>query len=124
MSRLTQWVEDHAIPRPDIRNNGYKRCIDKLAHYEDLEEQGRLIELPCTVGDTVYEVQKIRKRIQEYTVTYVNYDNHSLYYGWRVKDGKGIYSNLNGFNEFAIGKTVFLNREAAEAKLNKMEGAE
>lgn len=39
MSRLTEWIEDHAIPRQDIRNNGYQRCIDKLTHYEDLEEQ-------------------------------------------------------------------------------------
>ena len=32
-------------------------CINiltKLADYEDLEEQGRLIKLPCKVGDTVY----------------------------------------------------------------------
>ena len=28
--------------------------IEKLADYEDLEEQGRLIKLPCKVGDTVY----------------------------------------------------------------------
>ena len=28
--------------------------LEKLAHYEDLEEQGRLIELPCGVGDTVW----------------------------------------------------------------------
>lgn len=38
---------------------GYPRNIPeerflKLAHYEDLEEQGRLIELPCKMGDTVY----------------------------------------------------------------------
>ena len=39
MSRLTEWVDDHAIPRPDIRNNGHQRCIDKLARYEDLEDQ-------------------------------------------------------------------------------------
>ena len=30
--------------------------IDKLADYEDLEEQGRLIKLPCKVGDTVYAI--------------------------------------------------------------------
>lgn len=29
-------------------------ATQKLAHYEDLEEQGRLIELPCKIGDTVY----------------------------------------------------------------------
>ena len=30
--------------------------IDKLAEYEDLEEQGRLIKLPCKVGDVVYRI--------------------------------------------------------------------
>ena len=29
---------------------------EKLKTYEDLEEQGKLIKLPCAVGDTVYEV--------------------------------------------------------------------
>ena len=31
-------------------------AINKLAHYEDLEEQGRLIELPCGVGQEAYAV--------------------------------------------------------------------
>ena len=30
--------------------------IDKLAEYEDLEEQGRLIKLPCHIGDSIYSV--------------------------------------------------------------------
>lgn len=30
--------------------------IERLARYEDLEEQGRLVELPCKVGDTVYRI--------------------------------------------------------------------
>lgn len=30
------------------------KAVDKLAEYEDLEEQNRLIKLPCAVGDTVY----------------------------------------------------------------------
>ena len=29
--------------------------VDKLADYEDLEEQGRLVILPCKVGDTVWD---------------------------------------------------------------------
>lgn len=29
-------------------------ALEKLADYEDLEEQGRLVKLPCKVGDTVY----------------------------------------------------------------------
>lgn len=33
-----------------------KRAIDKLAEYEDMEEQGRLVKLPCKVGDTLYRI--------------------------------------------------------------------
>ena len=38
MSRLTEWMqEEHrAIPRMDLRNNGYEKCATKLAEYEDL----------------------------------------------------------------------------------------
>ncbi len=32
--------------------------VKKLVEYEDLEEQGRLIKLPCKVGDTVYPKPK------------------------------------------------------------------
>ncbi len=31
-------------------------ALNRLADYEDLEEQGKLLELPCAVGDTVYRV--------------------------------------------------------------------
>lgn len=31
-------------------------CIDRLGEYENLEEQGLLVKLPCKVGDTVYIV--------------------------------------------------------------------
>lgn len=30
------------------------RVCEKLAEYEDIEEQGKLIKLPCKVGTTVY----------------------------------------------------------------------
>ena len=97
---------------------------NELAKAVELLKADRLIELPCAVGDTVYEVQEIRKRIQEYTVISVHYSHCSILFGWELKDGKGIYSNLNGFEESAIGKTIFLTPEAAEARLAEMEGAE
>lgn len=31
-----------------------KEVCDKLADYEDLEEQGRLLKLPCKVGDKIF----------------------------------------------------------------------
>ena len=96
--------------------------LEELKHYKQLEETGRLIELPCAVGDTVYEVQEIRKRIQEYTVISIHYSHSSILIGWEIKDGNGIYSNLNGFEASAIGKTVFLTKEEAEEQLKELRG--
>lgn len=33
--------------------------VDMLAHYENLAEQKRLAELPCAVGDMVYEIMRV-----------------------------------------------------------------
>lgn len=33
-------------------------ALDKLAAYEDAEEQGRHVKLPCKVGDTVYLIDR------------------------------------------------------------------
>ncbi len=95
-------------------------AITKLAEYENLEEQKKLLILPCAVGDTVYEVQELRKRIQAYTIIAIHISNCGNLYGWELKDGKGVYSNVNGFSEYAIGKTVFLTKEEAEAALKEM----
>lgn len=52
MERLTIKTED-GCERVSIRTKN-QQLIDKLAYYEDLEEQGRLVILSCKVGDTVY----------------------------------------------------------------------
>lgn len=62
MERLTEWIgedEDRqAIPKPNIRSNGYKRCCNKLAEYEDAEEEGVLVRSPYKPGDYVYCAEK------------------------------------------------------------------
>lgn len=51
MERLTERTEEgQAIPRMDLKNNGHQRCMERLAEYEDLEEQGRLLKLPLRGG--------------------------------------------------------------------------
>ena len=80
----------------------------KLAHYEDLEEQGRLIELPCKVGDTVYVVDWEMEDMYLPSIKYWFFDEQPF-------DVKMIYS---------IGKWVFLTKEEAEAKLAELKGTE
>ncbi len=134
MERLTERAEIDKCPGIWVKEgfanegnktwfNGYDEgysAINKCADYEDLEEQGKLLKPPCAVGDTVYEVQDLRKRIQPYTVVAVHISNCGNLYGWELKDGKGVYSNVNGFSEYAIGKQVFLTREEAEAALKEL----
>lgn len=62
MERLTvKWADkvyDTFDPVDVVDNEyskaNYNKILTKLGEYEDLEEQGRLIKLPCKVGDTVY----------------------------------------------------------------------
>lgn len=98
-----------------------KWIAKKCDEYAGAEEQGKLLKLPCVVGDTVYEVQELRERIQPYTIIAVHISNCGNLYSWELKDGKGVYSNLNGFSEYAIGKIVFLTWEEAETALNELK---
>ena len=97
-----------------------EKAFAEYENYKDLNEQGKLLKLPCAVGDTVYEVQDLRKRIQPYTIIAIHVSNCGNLYGWELKDGKGVYSNVNGFSEYALGKSVFLTREEAEAALKEL----
>ena len=85
--------------------------IDRLAEYEDLEEQGRLISLPCKVEDTVYEITGATAR--GYDWKYLTYEKAYIH--------KTIF-NLDRLND--IGKTVFLTKREAEAKLKELRGGE
>lgn len=100
MERLTEsrrWFE-----RVSIRTKN-QQLIDKLAYYEDLEEQGRLIKLPCKVGDTVYHV--VQGRIVEVS----NVD---------------LFFLLLSVVENRFNNSVFLTKSEAEAKLKELRGEE
>lgn len=53
--------------------------LEKLAHYEDLEEQGRLLELPCAVGDTVWLIGKnYNKCTKHYDCEHYDYNEYLI----------------------------------------------
>lgn len=85
------------------RKCGYiSDALKKLADYEDLEEQGRLIKLPCKVGDDVYYILGIPNE----TPCVIDKCTFEL-------------SDIN-----KIGKTLFLTKSEAEAKLKGLRGRE
>lgn len=92
--------------------------LEELKWFRDLQEQGRLLEFPCAVGETVYEVQKISNRVQPLEIISIHIGRMGEpYFYWELKDGIGIYQNVKGFGVRELNKTVFLTREEAKKAL-------
>ena len=120
MGRLTNigsnreiWITDN----DETRRFGRKEtAYKKLAEYEDLEEQGLLLRLPCKVGDTVWRIIISDNYIMPCNVEEFVYSN-SLYIIVREE----LFNTRRGLNINEIGKTVFLTKAEAEQKLKEME---
>lgn len=118
-----------------------RMALDKLATYEDAEEQGQILRPPCKVGDTVYLIDRDENnKFKVYEGKWervslvqtskdgsfnlcgeISYDIYDCFYddGRTVKHGMYV-----GQESTKIGEIVFLTKEKAEAKLKEMEGAE
>lgn len=138
MERLTvKWADkvyDTFDPVDVVDNEyskaNYNKILTKLGDYEDLEEQGRLIKLPCKVGDTVYCIFTRYTRctfgneeFDEYSCQGCEYEcdskKENYVQGMRAYSLDWIVTNLKKF-----GKTVFLTKSEAEAKLKELRGEE
>lgn len=97
-------------------------AMEKLADYEDLDEQGRLIKLPCKVGDTVYAIgfNNNKPIIYESVVLSILITEKEIAFNVKV-DEFGINSKLK---QSMFDKTVFLTKSEAEAKLKELRGGE
>ena len=87
-----------------------RKVWERLKAYEDAEEQGRLVVLPCKLGDVVYGIHQGRTILPMVAQWFETND------GWTVC---AQYTPMAPkFYRFAdFGKTVFLTREEAEAAL-------
>lgn len=131
MERLTDYSDDECTYIIGVGNktceafcknevDGCKNCyiqqvFKKLADYEDLEEQGLLVRLPCKIGDDLYcivngEVKKLKVHsfgVPDFEITDIEF---------KYVDGFKIVRFVG-----EVGKTVFLTREEAEKKLEEMK---
>ena len=84
------------------------KWLKELKSYKDLEEQGLLVRLPCSIGTTVWDIygMGIRKNVVS-----------GIEYG---KDGRWFLgANKEWLGEFNV--LVFLTREEAENKLEELK---
>ena len=88
-------------------------AIAKLKAYEDAEEQGLLLRLPCKVGDIVYVIVMVLDYGE------IGDKATKTYY---ITERKFELYMLSDYGKYVFGKTVFLTKEEAEQKLESMKG--
>ena len=110
---FTKGKYDDTIPA-EMTHDDIRAVLRRLAEYEDLEEQGLLLRLPCPIGTTVYNTT-----LWDDVTEKVEVNGETLYrIVHKHKVSKSTFS-LGDFYNF--GKTVFLTQAEAEQKLKEME---
>lgn len=98
---------------PNDCNDIIYKAVEKLARYEDAEEQGRLIVLPCAAGDTVYWVPNLTGDI-------IIKDTVSAICLYRSNLFRIVLPNL-GIESIYPNAHLFLSREEARKALEGMK---
>lgn len=135
MERLTQksdkmiWFKDQGLKIEPCEMNSHhcRMILEKLADYEDLEEQGLLVRLPCKVGDMLW--YNILGYTESYEIKAFSYGYCDGYIeaGEEIGDEIIFYcenhtgSIIGSFPMSGIGKIVFLTHEEAEKKLEEIQ---
>lgn len=119
---------------------GYEAIYEKLRKYENAEEEGRLVVLPCKVGNMVYVIAP-NHRLCEAKHDCDEYDYENYLISWCEKfcpygyKGIGVIKDIISHIEirdngicycttncgYLYDDKVFLTREEAEKTLKEME---
>ncbi|MFR7559871.1 MAG: hypothetical protein ACLUVX_08445 [Lachnospira pectinoschiza] len=98
-------------------------------YYEKLKEEGKILKLPCKIGDTIYTVNNsLQQKPFEYEIELAGYSSHiseegfksGFYFAARQKNDTQI---IHEFEDKDINKTVFLSKKDAEKKLSEIKAA-
>lgn len=99
---------------------------ERIKEYQHLEEQGRLLKLPCKVGDKIFlDFAGFGKDIDKFTVKDFHLDcfedgETTLFCDYESND-KALSGQIDVME---FGKTVFLTKAEVEAKLKELRGGE
>ena len=89
-----------------------KNIYEKLREYENLEEQGLLLRLPCKVGTKVYAINRI--------IDYGKVGDEAIYCYSIIEREFQIYMMMD-YGKLVFGRNVFLTQAEAEQRLKEME---
>ena len=111
--------------------------LNRLREYEDDEGSGKIVSLPCKVGDTVY----VRSNTWDYyhsfynqkfiggeffvvgKITSIRFTEKQILIKVKAtyRENQRMYKKMD-YPISAIGKTIFLTREEAEKRLLELQG--
>ena len=133
MERLTERIDN--VPDGEsgvwVKQHDYISAAEKLADYEDAEEQGLLLRLPCGISSDVYIIPSTIN--YKLNILSLHQENNKVYHqkvdlitftenGWYIKcDKDREYAIERILSEKMYKETWFLSQEEAEAKLKEME---
>lgn len=114
------------LPEYVMKQNPYREIVEKLEHYEDLQEQGRLLELEdkyekIMIGQEIFTVHGDRKIIVSRKICLIKewWNDYQGFQGVYGATPGGVFSSWE-FRYEDLGKTVFLTKEEAEEALKRM----
>lgn len=99
--------------------SGYDYSISRMVELMKADKDGRVVVLPCKVGDTVWALIGYAREPRECKVEFVNIGNGYTTIILRTADDA---REQCGVLLLAFGRTVFLTHEEAEKALRKMKG--
>ena len=101
--RCAEFARADAEGRYIVMRDAEQEGVARLRELAKADKEGRVVVLPCKVGDTVYQIDA--ERVYESEVKRIIFDCDDI-----------------AFDERAIGGSIFLTREDAEAALKGGEG--
>ncbi len=116
--RCAEFARADAEGRYIVMRDAEQEGVARMRELGEADKDGRVVVLPCKVGDTVYEVTS-RKTISEYRVKAIRVELFCTSIEWDIVAGF-VDKSIVGVPVDDIGKTVFLTREEAEKALEAM----
>ena len=110
--RCAEFARADAEGRYSVMRDAEQEGVARLRELAEADKDGRLVVLPCKVGDTLFRV--FAGEILEHKVGNMRY--LAIQGRWDIETYP-----FCPYVESSIGKTIFLTREEAEAALEAMK---
>ena len=129
IDRLAAYEDTHMMP-PDVMRMRMDMAIltalfdgidvDRMREIVAAERGGRVVVLPCKLGDTVWMCEEDFGIVLPYTIDLISFVGKGCGYSANCNHNGELIDSID-FEDDDIGKTVFLTREEAEAALEAMK---